>query len=96
MSESKGGHAHKGDEVARPMKVLVEFEDKTFDIWDIKRIEKDIETDYTRMNGVSYLLRIRLSSYPSEVVYKFETAEIRDSKYTKLKGKLLLHGVVVM
>lgn len=94
MSGSKGGHSAKsGDRDERPFKSMFEFEEQTYDVWDVRRIERGSRPSTEFSTGLSFYLLIRFNSYPAEKYFDFATKELRDSKHRALKAKLLSHGV---
>lgn len=94
MGGSRGGHSAKdSDRDERPFKSMFEFEEQTYDVWDVRRIEKGTRPSTEFSTGLSFYLLIRFNSYPAEKYFDYTTKELRDSKGRALKAKLMAHGV---
>ena len=82
------------DDDKKPLKVLVDFESDSFELYNFKGIERKWEVDKEAESGVCYSLIIKTNIPPFNKVYKYATEELRDEKWELLREKLKGFNVV--
>lgn len=99
MGQSRGGHAAKEDKDEEPQfTIMVHFEDLIIDINDIRRIKLStratLEPEF--LDGVAYTIMFFFRSPPYEVVFDYQTSEIREKKMSNLRQALTLNRVIII
>lgn len=92
---SNGGHGHLEDDEKRDYKTyLLDIEDKSINVQHIVKIEKGHEVCKDNESGVRYFIKLSVAYYPGEEKFSYDSEEERDTRLTKLRGKLAMRNVI--
>ncbi len=85
--ESKGGYANKDDN-QRVSKLFLKFEEELINFFAIEGVKKGDKYDSEAPTGTSYIIIIKMQSWPPEKEFEFANIEVRDNAFLELEGKL--------
>ena len=90
MDRSKGGYANKDNDNdnKRVSKLFLKFEEELISFFAIDGVKKEDKYDSESPTGTSYIIVIKMQSWPPEKEFEFADIEVRDNAFLELEAKL--------